>query len=323
MKGIGDGRGNVDTSCTASRRAGSLGQSSTHSSTNDPPPLRLITANCGGAAEKLPRLVALLMYTDPDVVCLQEAGGLRRDQLDGLPFHSFHSPPIRSGGLITLVHRRLPAGHHSVRVILSLDHALATSIQLTPSTCLSIANLHLPPSLPAATRRSTCADVAALLLLQPPGARIIAGDLNTDLDASSTWLRGATSADGCWSGWSCPYHSRAPTNMVRVGPRLSAKVLDWVLVSPDTVCTAASATALPGLSTHAALQVDLSLSALALRPLDPCGRRLRYRLASPAQLARAAHIAALVAWWSTALGRSADDTIRLIHSHAGPPSPWA
>ena len=40
-----------------------------------------------------------------------------------------------------------------------------------------------------------------MLHLQPPGARLIPGDLNVDLDTSSAWLRGARSAGGCWTGW--------------------------------------------------------------------------------------------------------------------------
>lgn len=68
--------------------------------------LRVLSANCGGAASKLPRLVALLLHADPDIACLQEAGAITTDMLRGLPYRSVHSTPIRGGGLITLIHHR-------------------------------------------------------------------------------------------------------------------------------------------------------------------------------------------------------------------------
>jgi endonuclease/exonuclease/phosphatase family metal-dependent hydrolase len=288
------------------------------SPTDQPIPLRLLSINCGGAASKLPRLVALLLHSDPDVVCLQEAGGLDADQLRGLPFRSWHTPPIRGGGLVTLVQLRVLHSPAQVTSPLIADHTLLVSFHTSPEFCVSVANTHLPPGLPSAHRRGICVDLQLHLLHCPPGARIIAGDLNDNLLPPSTWLRAAVAATGCWSGWSCPYTAGVPTNFVRSRCRVSAKELDWVLLSPDTACGLSSRVLLPGISTHAALQVDLQLTAAALRPGDPCGRRLLYRLAVPARLQHAAHLFALTSWWGRAAGLPPDDTIRMGHHHWDP-----
>ena len=273
--------------------------------------------NCGGLGTKLPQLVALLVHVDPDLVALQEAGTLSPDLIRGLPYQSWHSTPVRGGGLVTLVHHRLLAGGRPVRVPLQQAHALIVSFPLATNAQLSIANLHLPPSLSGPDRRAVCIDSAALLLAAPPGARLLLGDLNDTLHPGSLWLRGALATGGCWAGWSCPYTTSQPTNIVHTRRGVSHKEIDWVLLSPDTVCRAAAAAVLPGLSSHSAVQVDLYLSALALRPSDPCGRRLRYKLAPSDRLHRAAHLFALVTWWGEAAHLSADDIIRLGHGHGG------
>ena len=48
-----------------------------------PPPHRIISVNCEGLRSKLPRIVALLLQCDPDVVSLQEVGSLPRDAFNG------------------------------------------------------------------------------------------------------------------------------------------------------------------------------------------------------------------------------------------------
>jgi endonuclease/exonuclease/phosphatase family metal-dependent hydrolase len=266
---------------------------------------------------KLPQLVALVLHADPDLIALQEAGSLTADHLRGLPYRSWHSTPTRGGGLVTLVSHRLLHRERAVQVLLLTEQALVITLPLTNHANLSVANVHLPPSLGGPTRRAVCIDTAAHVHAAPPGARIILGDLNDTLYSGSSWLRAAVARGGCWAGWSCPYTERLSTNTVLTRRGVSHTQLDWVLLSPDTVCYAAAAAVLPGLSTHAAVQVDLSLSALALRPHDPCGRRLRYTLAPPARLHHAAHLFALVAWWGVAAHLSADDIIRLGHNRLG------
>lgn len=48
--------------------------------------LRVMSINCGNASRKMHRLLALLLQSDPDVVCLQEVGFMEPSALGGL-FH--------------------------------------------------------------------------------------------------------------------------------------------------------------------------------------------------------------------------------------------
>lgn len=144
--------------------------------------------NCGGAASKLPRLVSLILYADADVICLQESAYLL-----------IQGPPIRGGGLLTLIHyRRLHPTARHLQPLLD-EHAIVVSVPISPSAYLSIANLHLPPSLPPAERRGAL--VAATLMRAPPGARFIVGDLNDTMSGSSSWLRHVLARRGVWADW--------------------------------------------------------------------------------------------------------------------------
>ena len=171
------------------------------SASTTPEPLRVLSVNCGGASSKLPRLVALLLFADADVVCLQEAAGFPPDCFCGLPYRSWHGPPLRGGGLVILLHpRRLlqPTPRHPP--ILD-DHLLFLCVPLTATAHLSIANLHLPPSLASDTRRNLCGLAAAALSRSPPGLRIIMGGLNTTLGSADGCLRPALGRYGVWEGW--------------------------------------------------------------------------------------------------------------------------
>jgi hypothetical protein len=99
--------------------------------------------------------------------------------------------------------------------------------------------------------------------------------------------------------------------------------IDWVLISHDTPCSSAIRHLLPGLCTHLALQVDITLSIAALRPIDPCGRRFLFNRANPDRLNHAGQCLALVLWWASTAGMSPDACIRYAHSRVGvrPPSP--
>lgn len=178
-----------------------LAHSPPTTSTAPPAPLRILSINCGGAAAKLPRLVALLMYVDPDIICLQEAAALPPADLQGLPYRTWHGPPIRGGGLITMFHPRRLHSPVPTRPPLLDAHALVVTVPLTPSASLSVANMHLPPSLPPTESRSECAAAMAALLHAPAGARILAGDLNDTTGPSSAWLRQALDRRGMWAGW--------------------------------------------------------------------------------------------------------------------------
>ena len=181
------------------------------SSSHIPEPLRLLSINCGGVAAKIPQLIALILAADPDIICLQEAAANTSQTLLGLPFRSWHGPPIRGGGLVTLIHpRRL----HPLPIPAPLvdDHAIVITVPISPSSHLSVANLHLPPTLPSTLRRSVCSGVAAALTAAPRGAKLIAGDLNVTLHAAGSWLRQALGKDGVWNNW----HSAS--RLIATGP---------------------------------------------------------------------------------------------------------
>lgn len=90
-----------------------------------------------------------------------------------------------------------------------------------------------------------------------------------------------------------------------------------MLVSSDTPVLAATRHTLPGISTHRALLVDLTVGISALLPIDPCGRRFRFQRATAARLQRASHILAIGCWWGAAAGAPPDDIIRLGHARDG------
>ena len=70
--------------------------------------------NCGGLGGKTDRLVALLVFVEADVVCLQEVAGLTAAAVAGLGYRFAEGAARRSGGLVTLLHNRLFAGGQSL-----------------------------------------------------------------------------------------------------------------------------------------------------------------------------------------------------------------
>lgn len=146
-----------------------------------PPPLRILSVNCGGLGTKLAKFVALTIFADPDLNCLQEAGPIPPDSLSGLPYRAWWGPPVLGGGLVTLAHTRLIVPQNPPTLIIRQLHYVIITLQLTPTLALTIANTHLPPSLPHAVRTSYCTAVAASLLASPRGLRVICGDLNDSL----------------------------------------------------------------------------------------------------------------------------------------------
>ena len=145
----------------------------------DTEPLRIMSINCGGLTEKIPRLLALLDYSDPDVTCLQEVGSYQAAQaLYQLPYRVWTGTATPSGGLAILVHRRLirsggrPPSHHADA------HMLGITFALDKHHACTIVNLHLPPSLSHPARRGICHSAAAFLARAPFGVCIICGDMN-------------------------------------------------------------------------------------------------------------------------------------------------
>lgn len=278
--------------------------------------------NCGGLAHKLPRLVALLIHSDPDIACLQEIGSLRPDDLSGLPYHTWLGPPSRGGGLATLTHRQRlrpvrPAAPHLANL-----HLLIIQVAVKNQFTITIANMHLPPSLPARVRRAICANAATRLTAAPAGARIICGDLNdTQIPGDSQWLHRTLSPHNLWWGYRSPYPMGTPTNLVPTAHGMSRKEIDWLLISMDTPCVSCEKQLLPGLSTHLCLQCDLFIPAASFVPLDPTGRQFRFQQASDPQLHAASSAIALALWWAQAIGLPPDRAVTLCWAQGRYPPP--
>ena len=62
-----------------------------------PDPLRLLSVNCGGVAAKIPELLALILSSDADIVCLQEAAGARAGFTAGFPVSDQRTVPCGTG----------------------------------------------------------------------------------------------------------------------------------------------------------------------------------------------------------------------------------
>ena len=223
--------------------------------------------------------MALLVYVDADIVCLQEAAGLATEAVAGLGYRVILGAARRGGGLATLLHARLLAGGRAVSIN-APAHGAVPSVATEGTGGITVVNLHLVPSLATAERDSLCPE--AVVASQGPGrlARFLCGDLNATLTRS--WLSTALRPGRVWSGWRCPYRTGIPTNIVeRVGGRRSTLEIDWILISPDTPCRAARRVCLPGISTHQAVQCDLDLVVDTLLPLDPTGRQFAFNRLLP------------------------------------------
>jgi hypothetical protein len=177
---------------------------------------------------------------------------------------------------------------------------------------LTVVNLHLPPSLPVSDRRTICGDVAGILKDAPAGAQLICGDLNEwPRSQGGGWLSKALQPSGVWSGFRSPYPPGDATNHVHSRRGTSARELDWVLIGPNTPCTACHKALLPGLSTHVTLQVDLVIPTARISAADPSGRQFRYRSALPVDLEAAAAIVSLLLYWAAAGKLDPDAAVRL------------
>ena len=115
--------------------------------------LRVLSINCGGAVGGPARLTALLVYADPDVVCLQEAASMPQSLGPDLSYRRWCGPPVRGGGLVTLVHRRLLPARAKPDCLSDCPACLCVTVELSGGAVLSVVNLHLPPGTSAATRK--------------------------------------------------------------------------------------------------------------------------------------------------------------------------
>lgn len=177
--------------------------------------LRILSINCGGLGPKLPRLIALLGFSDSDIVCLQEAGSALPLGIGGLPYQAWYGVPVAGGGLATLVHHRCIHDASQRFKCRRNQHHLIVSIQLTHALHLTLANAHLPPGLTSAVRNGIMADISTSLASAPVGLKVLCGDLNDELPPRrSAWLHGMLSPPGLLGGYRSPYPHGEPTNFV-------------------------------------------------------------------------------------------------------------
>ena len=287
-------------------------------------PLRILSINCGGLTSKLHLLLALLHSSDPDVVCLQEVGSAgAAASLNSLPYRVWHGEALPGGGLATLIHPRRIAPRTQPPHCQPGRHHLGLAIPLCDQFVLTIVNLHLPPRLTHVERRAACLTAVAFTAAARPGAQVLCGDLNEwPRPGGGGWLSKALSPSGLWDGFRSPYPAGEPTNHVPTARGTSSRELDWVLISAATPCIACTKVTLPGLCTHSALQVDLTIPPAKLTPLDPSGRQFRFSHATPEQLLAGAETISLYLYWAEAAGLQPDAAIRLcwdgLRSHIQP-----
>ena len=229
-----------------------------------------------------------------------------------LPYHIWHGEALHGGGLATLVHPRRMSLRSSPPRCLPGRHHLSLAITLRDHFVLTIVNLHLSPNLMHMERRATCLAAATFASSARPGAQVLCGDLNEwPRPGGGGWLSKALSPAGMWAGFRSPYPHGEPTNHVPMARGTSSRELDWVLISSATPCTACSKVTLPGLCTHVALQVDLTIPPAKLTPLDPSGRQFRFSQATSEQLFAGAEVASLYLYWAAAAGLLPDTVVRL------------
>ena len=186
----------------------------------------MVTANFGGLASdprKVPRLIAYPACAEPDIAHLQEAGThFAAAWLAGLPYRVYVGPLFPRGGLVTVVHARVPSGSQ-VREH-AQEHSLSVCVEQNRGAVLAAVNMHLPPALPAARRRAVVGDASAFLRRAGASVKIVAGDLNKVAGPRGVgWLSKAVGLKGLLAGFWAPYRAGDPTNVVwQVGHPRSA-----------------------------------------------------------------------------------------------------
>ena len=271
--------------------------------------LRVMGINCGGLSDKLAKLIALIVYVDPDVITLQEVGPTYNSHtLEGLPYKSYNSELFPSGGLVTLIHFRCIHGKkHSCK---PYRHSLCLTIDLNPQLSLTIINTHFPPAIPHGIRKQHLNDSEAFLKTARAGIKLIQGDFNATLSPFSTgWLPAALRHQ--WLGFTCRYPLGDPTNITVTNHTHSAREIDWLLVSADTPCVSCIKDLIPGLSTHRTLVCDLVMDGDLIVPRDSTQKQFDFRRATDAQCNEAASMSSLYFWWAAKAGLRPDATLAM------------
>ena len=135
--------------------------------------------NCGNLAQKQEKLAALIVQTEPDIVCLQEVWETAfLDCLRLLPYHQFRSVSFQGGGLVILVHLRW-LGKQKPKISLN-EHWMGVTVKRSTLDSLAVVNVHFPPEVHPESRITAIKESAEFLLGQKCSAHILQGDINAD-----------------------------------------------------------------------------------------------------------------------------------------------
>lgn len=185
--------------------------------------IRILTINCGSLRRKVPHLLRLVLYSQPDVVLLQEVGTLAQAPQVPVCWQVLSTTGRHGGGLSIFIHRRVSTNIAQIKQHAYFLHILVT---LHNGAEVNVVNAHFPPSLPAASRRAVLASLSLSLTGTSTCQTILGGDMNDDLPpAKSLWLSTELSERGLLHGFWCPYRPRN-TNFVRQRGRVSARTID-------------------------------------------------------------------------------------------------
>ena len=166
--------------------------------------LVIFSINAGGLDAKRPRLLALLVDIEPDIVGVQEAGNLFVDTtFRGVPYRVIPGVVVPGGTLGITVHSRLWS-HQQPRVE-ALEQSLGVYLPVSEKVPLVMSTVHFPPGMPALDRHIHALGVAASHAKYPGGMKLIFGDLNADIRAASgVWIRRLCDDHRYWGGYYVP-----------------------------------------------------------------------------------------------------------------------
>ena len=167
---------------------------------------------------------------------------------------------------------------------------------------LAAVNLHLPPGLPTARRRTVVGDASAFLRRAGASVKVVAYDLNTAQGPrGGGWLSKALGPNR--TGWVTRQMSSGTC-----GAPLSAS---WTGSAwHQRPVRGGEKVLLPGLCTHRMVQCDLGFAEPTFAAADPSCRRFRWSQLRPEQQAPPAAAASLALWWSANARLTVDGAVQ-------------
>ena len=119
-------------------------------------------------------LTALIVLTDPDILCLQEVWeATYLDCLRLLPYRQFRSVSFQGGGLASLVHLRW-LGKLKPKFPLN-EHWMGVTIKRSTADSLAVVNVHFPQGMHPKATNTAVKESAEFLLKEKCSAHILQG----------------------------------------------------------------------------------------------------------------------------------------------------